>query len=61
MTAMATQMAITATQVTALMHGARATDLQLGRVARLIVQLAGDHRRIEGLEERVEKLERKAG
>jgi hypothetical protein len=34
---------------------------QLGRVARLIVGLAGDHQRIEGLEDRVEKLERKAG
>lgn len=31
------------------------------RMARLIHELAGDHQRIEGLEVRVGKLERKAG
>jgi predicted RNase H-like nuclease (RuvC/YqgF family) len=40
---------------------ARATEQQMGRVARLLVELADDHQRIEGLEERVGRLERKAG
>ena len=39
----------------------RSSEQQLKRVARLLVELAGDHQRIEVLEERVEKLERKAG
>ena len=50
-----------ATQVTLLARGARASREELGRVARLIVRLADDHQRIEGLEERMDKLERKAG
>ena len=39
----------------------RLSEQQLKRVARLLVDLAGDHQRIEVLEERVEKPERKAG
>jgi hypothetical protein len=58
---LATQMNALTTQVNALTVGARANQAQLGRVARLIVELAGDHQRIEGLEVRVQKLERKAG
>ncbi|MDP1823647.1 MAG: hypothetical protein Q8L48_10405 [Archangium sp.] len=58
---MATQMSALATQVNALTLGARASQAQLARVARLIFELADDHQRIEGLEVRVGKLERKAG
>lgn len=56
-----TQVNAMAIQVNALALGARASQAQLGRVARLIVELASDHQRIEGLEVRVQKLERKAG
>lgn len=58
---LSTRMDLLAQDVTQLAVGARASGDQLRRVARLIVGLAGDHQRIEGLEERVEKLERKAG
>ena len=47
--------------VVALTRSARASQQQLGRVARLLVELADDRTRIAGLEDRVEKLERKAG
>lgn len=58
---LATQMNALTGQVNALTVGARANQAQLGRVARLIFELAGDHQRIQGLEVRVQKLERKAG
>lgn len=61
LSAMGAQMKALTTQVNALTLGARTHQAQLGRVARLIVELAGDHQRIEGLEVRVQKLERKAG
>ena len=48
-------------QVSTLGRSARASQQQFGRVARLLLALANDHQRIVGLEDRVEKLERRAG
>ncbi len=67
-TVLADNVAVLANNVVALTQGfgrtsstVRSSEQQLKRVARLLVELAGDHQRIEVLEERVEKLERKAG